>query len=82
MTPEFASEAVACWIILSGFLVVLGVGAFIADVIFPRIPFLNRWLDSLPDYEDDDEVYEQYLAERRARRIARQRKLAARKGRR
>ncbi len=82
MTPEFASEAVACWIIFSGFLVVLGVGAFIADVIFPRIPFLNRWLDSLPDYEDDDEVYEQYLAERRARRIARQRKLAARKGRR
>lgn len=82
MSPEFASEAMACLVIFSGFMIVLGIGAFIADVIFPRIPFLNRWLDSLPDYEDDDEVYEQYLAECRARRIARQRKLAARKGRR
>lgn len=82
MSPEFASEAMACLVIFSGFMIVLGIGAFIADVIFPRIPFLNRWLDSLPDYEDDDEVYEQYLAERRARHIARQRKLAARKGRR
>lgn len=82
MTPEFASEAMACLVIFSGFMIVLGIGAFIADVIFPRIPFLNRWLDSLPDYEDDDEAYEQYRAECRARRIARQRKLAARKGRR
>ena len=82
MSPEFASEAMACLVIFSGFMIVLGIGAFIADVIFPRIQFLNRWLDSLPDYEDDDEVYEQYLAECRARRIARQRKLAARKGRR
>ena len=80
MTPDFASEAVACMVIFSGFMVVLGIGTFISDVIFPRIPFLNRWLDSLPNCEDDDEVYEQYLAERRAHRIAKQRKLAARKG--
>ena len=82
MTPDFIGEAVSCGIIFAGFMIMLGVGCFVADYIFPHIPFLNRWLDSLPDFEDDDEVYEQYLAERRARRIARQRKLAARKGRR
>ena len=82
MTPDFASEAVACLVIFAGLMIVLGVGAFIADVIFPHIPFLNRWLDSLPDYEDDEELYEQYLAECRARHRARQRKLEVRKGRR
>ena len=40
---------------LSGFLLVLGVGGLIADYVFPYIPFIQRFLDSLPDWEDEEE---------------------------
>lgn len=82
MTPEFIDEAIVCGMIFAGFMLVLGIGGLIADYIFPHIPFIQNYLDSLPDYEDDEEVYQQFLAEQRDRRRARQRKLAARKGRR
>lgn len=82
MTPEFIDEAIVCGMIFAGFMLVLGIGGLIADYIFPHIPFIQNYLDGLPDYEDDEEVYQQFLAEQRARRRARQRKLAARKGRR
>lgn len=81
MTPEFIDEAIVCGMIFAGFMLVLGIGGLIADYIFPHIPFIQNYLDSLPDYEDDEEVYQQFLAEQRARHRARQRKLAARKGR-
>lgn len=38
-----------------GFCLLLGIGAFIADYVLPHIPIVNRWLDSLPDYDDDEE---------------------------
>lgn len=82
MTPEFIDEAIVCGMIFAGFMLVLGIGGFIADYIFPHIPFIQNYIDSLPDYEDDEEVYQQFLQEQRARRRARQRRLAARKGRR
>ena len=41
--------------ILSGFMFILGIGCVIADYVFPRIPFIVRFLDSLPEYEDEDE---------------------------
>lgn len=79
MTSELIDEAIASAIILFGLMGVLGIGGLIADYVFPRIGPLNRWLDSLPGYEDDDEVYEQYLADLRARLVDRRRKLGARK---
>lgn len=82
MTPEFMGEAVVGLIILSVFLSILGIGGLIADYIFPHIPFIQNYLDSLPDYEDDEEVYQQFLAEQQAHRRARQHRLAARKERR
>ena len=27
----------------------------LVDYVFPRIPFLNRWLESLPEFEEDEE---------------------------
>jgi len=36
------------------FMLLLCVGGLIADYVFPRIPFLNRWLESLPDYDDEE----------------------------
>jgi hypothetical protein len=79
MTPDLIGEAVVDLMILAGFLVVLGIGALIADYVFPHIPFIQRYLDRLPDYEDDEEVERQYREELRQRRLARQRRRASRR---
>ena len=79
MTPDLIGEAVVDLMILAGFFVVLGIGALIADYVFPHIPFIQRYLDRLPDYEDDDEVERQYREEQRQRRLARQRRRASRR---
>ena len=39
--------------ILAGYLLILGIGCLVADFVFPHIPFINRFLDSLPDWEDE-----------------------------
>lgn len=79
MTPDLIGEAVVDLMILAGFLVVLGIGALIADYVFPHIPFIQRYLDRLPDYEDDEEVERQYIEKLRQRRLARQRRRASRR---
>lgn len=71
MTPDLIGEAIVDLMILAGFLMVLGICALIADYVFPHIPFIQRYLDSLPDYEDDEEQYQQELARIRRRRNAR-----------
>ena len=78
MTPDLIGEAVVDLMVLAGFLVVLGVGALIADYVFPHVPFTQRYLDSLPDYEDDEELYQQELARIRRRRNARRNRRNAR----
>jgi hypothetical protein len=55
MTLDLIGEALVDGLILSGFLVVLSIGAFIADHILPHIPFIQRYLDSLPDWDDEEE---------------------------
>ncbi len=70
MTPDLIGEAVVDLMVLAGFMVVLGIGALIADYVFPHIPFSQRYLDSLPDYEDDEELYQQEMARIRRKRIA------------
>ena len=49
MTPDLPGEAVVALGLLAGFLLVLGVGGLIADYVFPHIPFIEKYLDSLPD---------------------------------
>lgn len=79
MTPELLGEAIVDFAFLAGFLGVLGIGALIADYVFPHIPFIQRYLDRLPDYEDDEEVERQYREEQRQRRLACQRRRASRR---
>lgn len=79
MTPDLIGEAVVDLMVLAVFLGILGIGALIADYVFPHIPFIQRYLDSLPDYEDDEEVERQYREELRQRRLARQRRRASRR---
>ncbi len=42
-------------IILTPFLGVMCVGCFVADYILPHIKPLERWLETLPMMEDDDD---------------------------
>lgn len=52
---ELMGEAVVGLGILSGFLAVLGIGGLIADYVFPHIPFIQKYLDSLPDWDEEEE---------------------------
>ena len=76
MTPDLIGEAVVDLMVLAVF---LGILALIADYVFPHIPFIQRYLDRLPDYEDDEEVERQYREELRQRWLARQRRRASRR---
>lgn len=49
-------ENLALFLIYTGgFCLLLGVGGFIADYILPHIPAVQRYLDSLPDWDDEDD---------------------------
>lgn len=54
MSPEMMDEAVVALAILAGYLLVLGIGCLVADFVFPHIPFIERFLNTLPDWEDED----------------------------
>ena len=58
MNPEFLEDLVVNLAILCGFLAVLGVGGLIADYVFPHIPFIQRFLDTLPDWDEDEDEFE------------------------
>ena len=55
MTPEQIGDAVVARAIISGSLLILGVGCLIADFVFPHIPFIERYLESLPDWDDEED---------------------------
>lgn len=54
MSADFVADAVVNLLILCGLLMALGIGCLIADFVFPHIPFIQRWLDSLPDWDDEE----------------------------
>jgi hypothetical protein len=54
MTPELFDEAVVDLLILGGLMFVLCVGCLVADYIFPHIKPLQKWLDSLPNWDEED----------------------------
>lgn len=35
-------------------LLILGIGGLIADYVFPHIPFIERYIDSLPEWDDEE----------------------------
>lgn len=55
MTPELMEEAVVDLAILSGYLLVMGFGCLIADFVFPHIPFIERYLESLPNWDEEED---------------------------
>ena len=38
----------------SAILLILGIGGMIADYVFPHIPFIERFIDSLPEWDDEE----------------------------
>ena len=35
-------------------LLIQGIGGLIADYVFPHIPFIERLIDSLPEWDDEE----------------------------
>lgn len=35
-------------------LLILEIGGLIADYVFPHIPFIERFIDSLPEWDDEE----------------------------
>ena len=59
MSQELLGDTMIGLIYMTGYLAMLCVGGFISDYVLPHIPPLQRWLDSLPPYEDDYEDKEE-----------------------
>lgn len=77
MTPDTIDEAIVCLGILAGFLALLALCGFLADYVLPHIPFAQRYIDSLPEYEDDAEIAARYEAEFRERAARRWNRIKA-----
>lgn len=73
MNPDFTGDLIIHIGLLGAFMLILCVGCVIADYLFPHIPFLQRWLDSMTDYEDREGEEERMKAGRK-RRDAKRRK--------
>lgn len=41
--------------IVAGFLILLAIGCLVSDHILPRIPALKKWVDTLPQWDDDED---------------------------
>lgn len=55
VTAEALDAAVVFLLYVAGILLILGVGGLVADYIFPSIKPLERFLDSLPMMDDEEE---------------------------
>lgn len=55
MTAEMMEELVVFLFYMVGINLVLLVGCLVADYIFPHIPFIERFLESLPEWDDEED---------------------------
>lgn len=53
MRQDLMGDLVIALGLMAGFLLVLGIGGLIADYVFPHIPFIERYIESLPDWDED-----------------------------
>lgn len=54
MTPDMMADFLIYVGLYGIFLFILAVGCIVADHVMPRIPAFQRFLDTLPDWEDED----------------------------
>lgn len=48
-------EAIACAVPALFYIGLLAISPFIINYVFPRIPVIQRWIDSLPDCEHEED---------------------------
>lgn len=60
MTPETIEEGVICLGILCIYLLVLAAGCLIADFVLPHIRPIEKYLEGLPEFDDDEELARRY----------------------
>lgn len=77
MTPDMIEEGVVCLGIFGAFLLILAAGCLIADFVFPHIRPLERYLESLPEQEDDEEIARRYEQIRRKNAVRRRKRIWA-----
>ena len=39
--------------LISGYLLLLGIGGLVADFLLPCVPFIKRYLENLPDWDEE-----------------------------
>lgn len=54
MAPEMLDGLVIFLGYTAAILLILGIGGLIADYVFPHIPFIERLIDSLPEWDDEE----------------------------
>lgn len=65
MTPDFTGDLAIFLAELGALFTALGICVFVADFILPHIKPIERYRDSLPNYEDDVEIARRYEKIRR-----------------
>lgn len=70
-----ADEVVVYLAVFAAYLGILGIGGIIADYVLPHIPLLCRWIDSLPEKEDDNEICRREMERVRRNRAERTRRI-------
>lgn len=55
MTPEMIEDLVIFLFYMGVINLALSVACIVADYIFPHIPFIERFLESLPEWDDEED---------------------------
>lgn len=50
-------EAIACMVPVLVYLFLLGVSPLVINYVFPKIPALQKWIDSLPNCEHEEDFH-------------------------
>jgi len=64
MTLENMEIAAAYMLILAAFFGALLLFGLVFELVIFRLPPVRRFIDNLPGFDDDEEVYQEYLEER------------------
>ena len=71
MTPDFMEDFAIFLLELGALFALFGIYGFVADFILLHIKPIERYLDSMPDFEDDVEIARKYEKIRRTKAACR-----------
>lgn len=77
MTPDTIEEIIIFLGILVAILLGLAAGCLISDFVLPHIRPIERYLESLPEQEDDEEIAHRYENIRRQKAVRLRKRIQA-----